>query len=124
MTDLDRAIFLAKSIEAMTEELESIKDRIRKETPNTRVLTCESGRVLVTQQDAKWVLRRSADLARLARELGDRFQEVIRVTTNAEIRDVSIVLERLEEHQISTLMGCIERREYKARIGFRWNQGE
>lgn len=124
MIDLDRAIALAKAIEAMTEELESLKERIRRKSQNTEVLTCESGRVLVTQQNAKWVLRKGVDLERLAHELGDRFQEIIRVSTNAEIRDASTVLELLSEHQVPILMASIERKEYKARIGFRWNQGE
>ena len=124
MADLDRAIALAKAIDSMTKELESIKEKIRGENRSTGVLTCDSGRILVTHQNPKWVLRKGVDLDRLAQELGDRFPEVIRVTTNAEIRDASTALERLEPHQVPILMASIERKEYKARIGFRWDQGE
>lgn len=124
MADLDRAIALAKAIDSMTKELESIKEKIRGESRSTGVLTCDSGRILVTHQNPKWVLRKGVDLDRLAQELGDRFPEVIRVTTNAEIRDASTALERLEPHQVPILMASIERKEYKARIGFRWDQGE
>jgi len=124
VADLDRAIALAKAIDSMTKELESIKEKIREENRSTGVLTCDSGRILVTHQDPKWVLRKGVDLDRLAQELGDRFLETIRVTTNAEIRDTSTVLELLEPRQVSILMAYIERKEYKARIGFRWDQGE
>mgnify|MGYP007072290179 CR=1 FL=1 len=124
MADINRALKLAKEIESLTDELEYIKEKIREENQETCVLNCPAGKVLVTKQNPKWVLRKGVNLDRLARELGNRFSEVIKVTTNAVIRDSSTALDNLEEHQVPVLMESIERKEYKIRIGFRWNQGE
>jgi len=125
VADINRAISLAREIDSLTAELESIKEEIREENQESCVLDCSEGKVLVTKQNPKWVLRKGVDLDRLERELGDQFQEVIRVIVRAELKDSSTALSYLEKDQVPALMEAVEQKEYKTRIGFRWwDRGE